>query len=393
MTSVVWIVDPAQMVAYYDRALCAALAAHGLQVRLIASRYLYDNALPAGVTFDTSYLYFRGLERRWLLRTPRLRKVLRAVSYLLGHRALIQQVRATRPDIFHLQWSRLPRLDYVLVRQVRAAGIPVIHTVHDVIPLFDSNKKTDYLGLIYGAADGLIVHAEANRAELVQTYPHLASAKIAVLPHLSLTDGQAPSEASRQTARTLLGLPENVFVIGFCGSIKAYKGLDILIAAFQQAMTQRPDLPLHLLIAGRPESAADTAPLAVLQNRLNVTIHTDYIPYNQLWAYHYAADVMAFPYRRIYQSGALITAMGFGCPVIASRVGAIPETVDGNGWLVPPEDPASLAEAILMAATQPDILIEKAAQSRRLIAELYSGESVAAQHTLFYRTIRERKPG
>ena len=72
-----------------------------------------------------------------------------------------------------------------------------------------------------------------------------------------------------------------------------------------------------------------------------------YIPDSEIATYFAAADVILAPYRIEAQSGVALTAFHFGRPVIATRVGGLPEIIDGNnGMLIPPEDPAALARAV-----------------------------------------------
>jgi glycosyltransferase involved in cell wall biosynthesis len=62
-----------------------------------------------------------------------------------------------------------------------------------------------------------------------------------------------------------------------------------------------------------------------------------------------AADCVVLPYRSATQSGVVLVAYAGGCPVISTAVGGLPEVVDDGvtGYLVPPEDSAALAAAIL----------------------------------------------
>ncbi|MGZ8798183.1 MAG: glycosyltransferase, partial [Thermoanaerobaculia bacterium] len=80
----------------------------------------------------------------------------------------------------------------------------------------------------------------------------------------------------------------------------------------------------------------------------NVKYHLRFIPDAEIATYFSAADVVLAPYRIEAQSGVAMTAFHFARPVIASRVGGLPEIVrDGiNGYLVPAEDPHALANAI-----------------------------------------------
>ncbi len=59
--------------------------------------------------------------------------------------------------------------------------------------------------------------------------------------------------------------------------------------------------------------------------------------------------MVALPYTEASQSGVVSTAYGFGKPVVVTDVGSIPEIVDDGvtGLIVPPRDPAALAEAII----------------------------------------------
>jgi len=60
------------------------------------------------------------------------------------------------------------------------------------------------------------------------------------------------------------------------------------------------------------------------------------------------ADVVVFPYREIFQSGALHIAQTFGAPIVTTRVGAMPEVIRHRetGLVVEPDDPPALAAAI-----------------------------------------------
>ena len=384
----VWVLDPAQLTPYYNIALCDALAQAGCDVRYVASRYLYDDHLPFTGRFQTDYTYFRGLYHPWLTRLPRLRRALRAALYPLGHWQTLRQLRRAPPDVLHLQWSRVPRLDRRLIQRARAAGVPVVHTVHDVVPLYAPDADSGPLNSVYQAVDRVIVHTQANREAFVHTYPAVDPAKIAVVPHINIPYAAMPAHAAQAQARARLGLPADAPVFLFFGSVRAYKGLDILLAAFARAAASRPDL--HLLVAGRPENAADADLLVRASAQERVHVVAGYIPYADLWLYHLAADVAVLPYRAITQSGALISCMAFGLPLIVTAVGGLPESLDGNGWIVPSEDAEALAAALLDAASNKERLKRMGLRSAALIAERYAGPAVAQQTIAVYRAAAGR---
>jgi D-inositol-3-phosphate glycosyltransferase len=378
----VWQFDPVNITPYYNLAVCEALATAGCDVRYISSRFLYDDNLPYSSRFRTDFLYFQALEHPALVKFPRLRRLLRAVDYPLGHRRFLRLLKQQPPDMLHMQWSRIPRFDLPLIHQVKALGIPVVFTVHETVPIYESARIQPKLEQVYAAADRLIVHTEANRADLLSRCPSVDPAHVCVIPHIALEHQDVPANATQSRARAMLDLPADAPVLVFFGGIRRYKGLDILAEAYRLALNQRPDL--HLLVAGRPESDEDLATLERLRQQPNTIVQAGFIPYESVWHYHLAGDITVFPYRHAYQSGALLTAMNFKRPVIVTEVGGLPETVDGNGWVVPPENPAALAEAILEAVSDRERLRQMGERSRQLVDERYDGAVIARQMIAVY---------
>ena len=82
-----------------------------------------------------------------------------------------------------------------------------------------------------------------------------------------------------------------------------------------------------------------------------VRIHDRYVPHEELPTYFGAADLVVQPYLSASGSGVCQLACGFNRPVIATRVGSLPEVIeDGeNGRLVPPGDIRGLASAIIQS--------------------------------------------
>jgi glycosyltransferase involved in cell wall biosynthesis len=91
------------------------------------------------------------------------------------------------------------------------------------------------------------------------------------------------------------------------------------------------------------------------------------------------AAVIAFPYREIYQSGALQVAQTFGVPIVASAVGAMQDViVDGtSGLLVPPEDPEALACAVIRLLNDRELACRLGARAAEDARTVCSWESIA----------------
>lgn len=376
---IIWQLDPANLTPYYDMALSDALAQTGAKLRFISSHYLYED-LEYPASYQVDERYFRGLDHSILRKNASLRQILRGISYPFGHWNVLQAARREKPDILHIQWSRLPVFDLWLMQQIKSLGIPIVHTVHDVIPIF-SRMDNRGLGEVYAAADALIVHSQANAKALLDAYPSLAPEKIHQIPMIAFPDPShlpMPKGATQVDARQLLGIDEAAKVVLFFGAMKAYKGLDILAQAINDEA--------EYWLVGAPD-ADSQAILSRLSGRKNVHIMADYVPANEVWRYHLAADLVIFPYRHIFQSAALITALSYGKAVIVTDVGAMPETIDGNGWIIPPEDSAALARALHDALSDRERLAQMGETSRQLILRDYAPAVVAQKHITLYRSL------
>jgi glycosyltransferase involved in cell wall biosynthesis len=134
----------------------------------------------------------------------------------------------------------------------------------------------------------------------------------------------------------------------FFGYVRRYKGLDILLRAWPRVRESRP---VTLVVAG--EFYEDAAPYRALAAAAGgepaVRILDRYLPDDEVEALFKAADVAVLPYRSATQSGVTHVAYALGVPVILTDVGGLGETVrdEETGLVVPPEDPAALAEAVV----------------------------------------------
>ena len=146
----------------------------------------------------------------------------------------------------------------------------------------------------------------------------------------------------RVATRAELGLPAEAQVVGFVGRMRPVKGVDVLIRALDE-------LPptTHLLLVGEVADPALKRLAAETPDR-RARIHFAGPSTNVLGLLD-LCDVFAMP--SVSREGlprAAIEAMCRRRPVVASAVGGLPELLDrGNcGLVVPPRDPAALAEAV-----------------------------------------------
>ena len=184
-----------------------------------------------------------------------------------------------------------------------------------------------------------------------------------VRPHP--TYDQFGEAVDRHTAREALGLPQDARILLFFGLVRHYKGVDVLLEAMGRTATSP-----HLVIAGEWYEDRKTADDLIRGTALHERVHLEdrYIPDDRVALYFSAADAVVQPYRSATQSGVVQTAFHFGCPVIVTGVGGLPEVVthEEDALVVAPEDPDALAAAIdrLDDAVLLDRLATGARQSR-----------------------------
>jgi len=276
----------------------------------------------------------------------------------------------------------VPRFDYRLVKAARNLGITVIHTVHDVIPIFAPDSSTKPLERVYSLANALILHTKSNRAEFHKQYPTIGNEITHIIPLINTPYTAMPTNANQALARQQLNLPMSVPIFLFFGAIRPYKGVDLLISAFNEAQKSVPEM--HLIIAGKPDTPEDRAMLENGRKSQNIHITSGFIPYEAMWQYYLAADIVVLPYRSITQSTALLSAMDFGKPVIVTNVGGLAETIDDNGWVILPNDVDALANVLRKAASTHEQLRVMGNRSLQLIEEKHAPKVVAERTRELY---------
>jgi glycosyltransferase involved in cell wall biosynthesis len=229
-----------------------------------------------------------------------------------------------------------------LARRLRRRGVTVLAVVHNALP--HERRPGDRLLGRYalGACDGLVVLSDGVRHDVEALVPRVPVRQVAHPVYDAFGDPVPKAEA-----RASLGLPPGAPVLLFFGFVRRYKGLHVLLDAMPAVLARLPDA--RLVVAG--EFYADEAALRARAAPLGgaVRFDADYVPDEAVARYFCAADVVVQPYVSATQSGVAQIAFHFGRPVITTDVGGLAEGVlQGEaGLVVPPEDPAALADAVV----------------------------------------------
>ncbi len=237
----------------------------------------------------------------------------------------------------HLTGPHLWNL-YILA-QLRRAGVPVVHTLHDLDP---------HPGTVYGPllwvwnrqvcrlADQLLVHGAVYRERLLAA--GVAPARVTCTPLLHLFLGHTWLGRVEHLAQEVTYEP----AVLFFGRLERYKGVDHLLTAW--AMMDHRGAAPRLILAG----PGDLSHLWAGPLPAGVEVRNHLIGDDEALGLFQRCGLLVLPYLGATQSALIPAAYFFRKPVIAAPSGALDEYVeDGEtGWVVEPEHPPSLARCL-----------------------------------------------
>ena len=164
-------------------------------------------------------------------------------------------------------------------------------------------------------------------------------------------------------------------LILFFGRIDAYKGMDVLISAFEKAVRKDHRLFLRVCGNGPFDQLVPKIPPDV---RSHLDLDVRWIGEEEIGGIFKQADFLVLPFRAQAQSGVIAMAYAFGKPVITSRLGGLVEqVVDGEtGLLCEPGNASDFAKKII-SLSQNDTLFEKLCLGIKKRGQIYSWENSA----------------
>lgn len=189
-----------------------------------------------------------------------------------------------------------------------------------------------------GAVDGFVYMSEQVHGELMA----YTSAPMLFSPHPMFEN--FGERVEREVACRKLGIDSSCRYMLFFGLIRDYKGLDMLLEAFECI----EDKSLRLIVAG--EFYNDKEQYRALLERLGerVILHDRFIADEDVKYYFSVAEALVLPYRTATQSGVTQIAYNFSVPMVVTNVGGLPEIVaDGKVGIVCEPTVQSIAEALL----------------------------------------------
>lgn len=271
---------------------------------------------------------------------PGLPGLTRVVNGIVGGWALRPRLRRFAPDVVLGYWVHPD--GQAALRAARALGVPCIVGARGS----DVNARSGVLawqtGRTLRGADAVLAVSQAMRRTVVERYG-VAPARARTI--VNGIDTAVFHPRDRAAARSRLGVAGDARLLVYVGRLVESKGLCELLEAFATLRAREPALQLALVGDGvmraRLAGMIDAAGLA---DGVRITGGMDHAGVARWIA---AADLLALPSWSEGYPNVLVEALACGCPVVATDVGGAGEIVTADsGLLVPPRDPARLAQAL-----------------------------------------------
>jgi glycosyltransferase involved in cell wall biosynthesis len=311
------------------RQVTAALAGRGHQVTLACRRIDGENRPPANVSVKTMPAD-EGEHRTWLdglVRNCAIEAVIERYSLASGP---AHDVAAAH---------RLP-----LLLEVNA---PLVQEAADFRGLRDVEHWSARERVLLTTADAVVAVSDvvAAHARAAGT----AADRVIVVPNGVDLATFAGGDGAR--ARVRHGLADAAAVVGFCGSLKPWHGVDVLIDAMALLEPHA-----HLLMVGDGPQRATLADRVREQGLTDRVVMTGAVPHHAVPDYLAAMDVAVAPYSPMadfyFSPLKVIEYLAAGCPVVASDQGALRDLASVVA-LVPPGDAPALADALAALLADP----------------------------------------
>lgn len=371
-------VDPSFFTGRYDDSLCAALAEEGMDVTLLG-RPMRDTDAIVPQSYAYRPHYFRRSEAlRARLGEGRVFRLAKAAEYGLTC-ALGDIAPLTQADVVHVQWLPLAPADHLMLKRLKGRTA-LVHTVHNADAYHaDAGLQGRGYRTLLDMFDALVVHGDTTRTAL--TGQGVDPARIHVAPH-------PPMRLAPATPADLAAVPAaSVPRLLFFGTIRPYKGVDILIEACLQLW--RAGHPFELVLAGKP--FMDVAPLTdtVAQAGFADRLVTDFgfLTEPRLDAHMARADMIVFPYRHIDSSGAFLSALHHGKAMVTSDAGMFGQLPDGVAVRARAGNAPALAQALLPLIESAAIRQSHGARARAYGQAMGSWKDMAVATIGIYETV------
>lgn len=348
-------------------ALGMELAGRGHEV------HFFSHAKPVRLDLSRPRIYFHQVEvgHATVFPCPDYTLPLAVKMAEVGH--------AQRLDLFHVHYAVPHATAAFLATEMIGANAPkVVTTLHGTdTTLLGPNPQ--YRAAIEHAlihSDAVTTVSESLRRQTRETFR--LRDEIQVIPNFFTPN---PSTRSREEVRRELGISDREFLVAHMSNLRSTKRIDLLLRIIAIA-SQRDRIRL-LILAGAPfapfQSLVDE--LGLRENVIvkeDAAVVEDYLP---------ASDAGLYTSENESFGLSILETMFFGKPVVAFRIGGIPEVVGDVACLHDFEDVAGMAGSLDALINSPATAKQMGGHGRERAEKLFTANRVVPQYEALYRRV------
>jgi glycosyltransferase involved in cell wall biosynthesis len=374
---------PALHVAY----LTAGLQERGYDTTLAAGSLARGEDSMAFVADDL------GVE---VVRIDELGREISPLRDLVATVRLARLIRRERPQILHTHTAKAGTVGRVAALLAGSRRPPiVVHTFHGHVlrGYFGPVRSLFFLLLERGLASittALVAVSPQVRDDLVALRVAPRERFVVIRLGIELDQRVSAGQNGRLESRRYLGIPADRFAVGWIGRMTAVKRTDDVLVAFRRLRDSGVDACLCMVGDGpdRPQLERRAHELGVVRDTLFLGYQEDVAPY-------YAAfDALVLPSGNEGTPVSAIEALAAGRPVVATRVGGVPDVVrDGeDGFLVEAGATDDLADRLERLARDPALRERMGEEGRARVLPRYAVERLVDDVDRLYRSLLEAVP-
>lgn len=360
------------------RVLCSGLDPAVFDVYLIYGKTLHPSAKTAEFLRTTSV---------HLIHIPQLVRDIRPLSDLAALVRLFAVFSHQEFDIIHTHTAKagaLGRIAGFLARTPVILYTPHGHNFYGYFSKFCSKAIVLIEKILATVTTGIVVFTQLEKRDFI-ALDVAPGEKISVVSQgLELAE-YIPPEQEKNAIKESFGIKQEDFVIGLVSRLEPVKGTQYFIEACRLLAAE--SVSLRFIIAG-DGSLADSLKQKVKEYRLGEKVI--FLGWRQDIPHILAAcEIVVLPSLNEAVGIALIEAQAQGIPVVASRVGGIPEVVqDGiTGLLVAPGQPQEIADAVIRLYRDPRASKEMGRAAQRWVRDKFSAGAMIRALTVLYQEL------
>jgi glycosyltransferase involved in cell wall biosynthesis len=357
----------------------------------------YDTTLVAGDVGrgEESMAFVADRAGVEVVRLPGLSRELSPVRDAIAAWRVARIIRRVRPDVVHTHTAKAGAIGRVAALLARPWRRPVVvHTFHGhVLRGYFGGMGTLLFRAIETvlarATDRLVAVSPEVRDELVAL--RVAPARKFSVVRLGIElEPRVRFEGDPDEVRRRHGIPAEKFVVGWFGRMTAVKRTDDLLTMLAGLRERRIDALLLLVGDGddRERLEQRAHDLGLARSCLFVGYQEDVAPWYAI------CDTVVLTSASEGTPVTIIEALAAGRPVVATKVGGVPDVVDDGetGFLVRPRDTHALAERLEILARDPERRAAMGAAGRERVLERYAVDRLVDDVDALYRELLASRP-